>query len=352
MLDFGSVFYLLLSFQGLFILPVFLFRKRPRTANFLFGIIVLKFTLISMSGFLEYTFPDSNPHLLIILDSFPMFLTGPLIYLYIVLSLNPRRLNKSNIILFIPSLISVPMFLLVDWFYPEIQNSFHEILYYLENLFTFSLGFKSILIIHHKKNEAAIQKKRMGWFSVILVLILLAPVMSLSDRLFLHLGGNRISDFFSMSMSLIEGLFIFIPAWFALFLPETWNERERSDPKYEKTRIEERVLESYYKTLNEVIDKERPYKQFNLTITELASLVDISASNLSQLINRKEGVNFFNYINKYRVEYACLLLKERQELNIIEIAYESGFNSKSTFNSVFKKVTGMTPGDFRKNMIK
>ena len=90
-----------------------------------------------------------------------------------------------------------------------------------------------------------------------------------------------------------------------------------------------------------------------ISIERLSVLLNTSRHILSQVINEKMGQSFYDYINSYRIEEAKSLLKEpeRQNHKIAFIAYEAGFNSLSTFNDVFKKMTGLTPSQYRESVI-
>jgi len=101
----------------------------------------------------------------------------------------------------------------------------------------------------------------------------------------------------------------------------------------------------------ELLEEERPYLQSRLTLQELASKLDLPAYQLSQLINREFGQNFFELINHYRVEEVKKKLADPafQHLTYLGIALESGFNSKASFNRIFKKMTGKTPNEYRKS---
>jgi len=96
------------------------------------------------------------------------------------------------------------------------------------------------------------------------------------------------------------------------------------------------------------METEKPYLEPKLTLSSLADELEISANHLSQVINQYEEKNFFDFVNSYRVEE----YKERatdpayQNFSILAIALDSGFNSKSSFNQVFKKFTGKTPSQY------
>jgi AraC-like DNA-binding protein len=99
-----------------------------------------------------------------------------------------------------------------------------------------------------------------------------------------------------------------------------------------------------------MMDKE-PYLDSSLTIQDLAEQLKMPVKDLSTLINLYMDKHFFDFVNEYRIEKAKEILKDplQKELTILEILYQVGFNSKSSFSTSFKKYTGTTPTDFRKN---
>jgi AraC-like DNA-binding protein len=103
--------------------------------------------------------------------------------------------------------------------------------------------------------------------------------------------------------------------------------------------------------LDYMTDK-KPYLDSELTLTSLAKDLNISRSQLSLLINERIGDNFYDFINKYRVEEVKRLMIDPQvkNYNLLGIALEAGFKSKSTFNLIFKRFTGLTPTEYRKNL--
>jgi len=87
-----------------------------------------------------------------------------------------------------------------------------------------------------------------------------------------------------------------------------------------------------------------------LSLTKPDFQVDIGPRHLSQVINENLNRNFFDFVNRYRVEEAKKLLinLDKSRNSILDVAFDSGFNSKSSFNMIFKKYTAMTPSQFRK----
>ncbi|GLU55391.1 hypothetical protein Dfri01_48520 [Dyadobacter frigoris] len=106
--------------------------------------------------------------------------------------------------------------------------------------------------------------------------------------------------------------------------------------------------------LEKLMDKEKVYLNNELSLPALAKRMEISIHELSFLINDVYGENFFSFVNRYRVEEAkgLLLSDNADPRNMLDIAFESGFNSKTSFNTSFKKLTGLSPTDFLRSFEK
>lgn len=102
--------------------------------------------------------------------------------------------------------------------------------------------------------------------------------------------------------------------------------------------------------LKKYMNSEKPYLNPSLTIRSLAENIKMSSRELSILINQNLNKHFFDFVNEYRIEDAKNILNKpsKKELTVLEILYEVGFNSKSSFNTAFKKHTGTTPTQYRK----
>ncbi|MGV0924043.1 helix-turn-helix domain-containing protein [Empedobacter tilapiae] len=107
------------------------------------------------------------------------------------------------------------------------------------------------------------------------------------------------------------------------------------------------------KSLKDFMVKNKPYLDSSLTIQNLAEQVEMPVKDLSTLINLYMDKHFFDFVNEYRIEKAIQILKDpaQKQLTVLEILYQVGFNSKSSFNTSFKKYTGKTPTDFRKETL-
>lgn len=118
--------------------------------------------------------------------------------------------------------------------------------------------------------------------------------------------------------------------------------------KYEKTRLREEEIPGLKKKLLDYLDEFKPYLNKNLTIGELAEAIEVPAYQLSQLINDQLRKSFFELINSYRVTEVKLRFFEPQykNLTLLGIAMECGFNSKASFNRIFKQLAGQTPTEY------
>lgn len=106
-------------------------------------------------------------------------------------------------------------------------------------------------------------------------------------------------------------------------------------------------LERLGRQLRSLMEEEKIYQNADLTLKTLATALEIRADQLTQYLNERLGQNFATFVNEYRVREACRLLVEQPEMPVIRIAFEVGFNTKSSFNLAFKKVTGRSPTRFR-----
>ncbi|GAA3612652.1 hypothetical protein GCM10022396_32330 [Flavivirga amylovorans] len=120
--------------------------------------------------------------------------------------------------------------------------------------------------------------------------------------------------------------------------------------KYKTSGLTEKNINDLYEKIEAYLKLKEPYIDPKFSISKLSEELKVPTKHISQAINSKFDSNFNDYVNKYRLEKSKELLKHnsREKLTISEIYYMVGFNSKSTFNILFKKTHGMTPTQFRK----
>jgi AraC-like DNA-binding protein len=109
-----------------------------------------------------------------------------------------------------------------------------------------------------------------------------------------------------------------------------------------------RELSKTLSELKRLLEEERVYRDPELSVQSLSSKLGIKNHQFSQILHESLGMSFRCYINSYRLEEAKLLLMQKPDMSVLDIAYAVGFNSKSTFNSIFATATGLTPSDYRK----
>ena len=121
--------------------------------------------------------------------------------------------------------------------------------------------------------------------------------------------------------------------------------------RYEKTFAGEETIQGVYNKLTLLMNEEMLYKDPELNLNAVATLMDVHPNTLSQTINFVENKNFYDYINRQRIEEfkRIVLLPENEKFTIISLAFESGFNSKTSFNRNFKKYMNCSPREFLKS---
>lgn len=123
-------------------------------------------------------------------------------------------------------------------------------------------------------------------------------------------------------------------------------------PKYEGYQLDDEIAAAYAKEARDLMEKEKLYRNPYLTMPEVAKKLKLSANTLSQVLNGYCGQTFYNFVNTYRVEEVISMMQDpkNNDKSILKLSIEAGFNTKSTFNNIFKKTTGMTPAEFRKKI--
>ncbi len=114
------------------------------------------------------------------------------------------------------------------------------------------------------------------------------------------------------------------------------------------------IFSQQMQILNQLMEKETPYLDARLTLAGLAKMMEMPPGILSRIINHEAGMNFNDYVNSFRVQRVKNEIKEGKTstYSLLAIAFESGFNSKATFNRTFKKLTGQSPSTFVQNIEK
>jgi AraC-like DNA-binding protein len=192
------------------------------------------------------------------------------------------------------------------------------------------------------------------WLSLIIVAFMLMWLVDLANivmiRLLQESYSRELVDFLSMISIFINFAFATAIVFKGLRQPNIFSGL-KAEQKYGKLRLSKPEVNQHILKLEQFLEQEKLYLNPSLTINDLAESVSIPARQLSQVINDKLKQNFYDFVNSYRINAAIEMFKNpnHDDKTILEILYDVGFNSKSSFNHIFKKKTGETPSQFRKN---
>ncbi|MCL3779500.1 AraC family transcriptional regulator [Prolixibacteraceae bacterium JC049] len=156
----------------------------------------------------------------------------------------------------------------------------------------------------------------------------------------------------------ITSIFIFSIAAWSIKIPvfasyQLPNSQPKPVKKYAKSTLKDEQGEDIWEQVKTLMDEKHLYRTPTLRLTDVANEIGKPLPHVSQVINEKTSMSFLDFINEYRVNEAKELIgSEKSEvLTILAIAYEVGFNSKTSFYNSFKKVTGTTPSEYKKSLI-
>ena len=122
--------------------------------------------------------------------------------------------------------------------------------------------------------------------------------------------------------------------------------------KYQKSGLTQKHAEAILEKLDQCMRNDRPYLDPGLNLEGLAGLLSVQPEYLSQALNQIRQANFYELVAAYRVDAAKRLIAESPEKVLIDVAFESGFQAKSSFNRTFKKFTGLTPSQYKLSISK
>ncbi len=381
---------LLAATQGFFLSAVILYKYRYLYANRFLGVLLLLYSIILFNMFLEELgYFLKYPQLLFIQFGLP-FLVGPLHFLYAkYLSRSLTKFIKTDWLHGL-LLICFELYFGIEYFdsNSQIVNSLKNLdsqgLTFINLVFNWTIivqGFVYMFLTlylirrHSQKIRnmfSSIEKIKLTWLRNITYMTIFVIFNFLLENIF-YLAGINLSDYFSYT-SFITAVAVYAMGYLGLMKTDTFTrpeianalhqssqmiaslangENSKSIKKYEKSGLSEDRAKVYLNKLINLMEKDRPYVDNNLTLTQIAEKLDISPHNLSEIINTQLHQNFFDFINSFRVEKAKsdLVDLKKQHLKILSIAYDAGFNSKSSFNTIFKKITNMTPSEYRREFL-
>ncbi|WP_223266473.1 helix-turn-helix domain-containing protein [Gelidibacter gilvus] len=295
------------------------------------------------------------------------FLQMPVLYFYVLsVCYSDFKLKAKHLLHAIPfviaNLVMIPRFYAVNteskYALFENYNRIWEIIYIhisIELQFIIYITFIFVILNRYKKiyqqNFSDTSSKAFLWLfqftlasAIIHSVVLVKNILKYTDR------GKT----FDSVQLLVSVLALIVICWYvfkALKYPELFNGVD-SKTQLVTTSIDKKTVirSEEINQLTSYMETEKPYLNPSLSIRNLAQELNMNSRDLSILINQRLNQHFFDFVNEYRIKEAMNILKNpnKKDVTILEILYEVGFNSKSSFNSAFKKHTGKTPTEYKK----
>ena len=157
---------------------------------------------------------------------------------------------------------------------------------------------------------------------------------------------------FHINMQVAGRVNIFSVLYFFIFFFTIFYDTIAPKSLYPKKKIKfspevNNEIELIIEKFDTLLNNEQIYLNPELSLKQVANMMNEKERNISQAINSAKQRNFKDYINSFRIKHACKLLKSDKNKPVFEVMFESGFNTKGPFNAAFKKVTGQTPSEYR-----
>lgn len=217
----------------------------------------------------------------------------------------------------------------------------------------------------HKRNIrdvfSDLEGKTLRWLDGLVATILIIALIIIVDEIGQLLGQRPLRDgiwslFFDVIMPVSFGIFALranppLPEWTetvieAAPVPEETAQQDKPSSRYARSGLTAADMERYAARLEKRMADGQLWRDHGLNLRGLATEISIPPIHLSEVLNTKVGMSFYDYVNQCRIRDACELLIHSND-TIIEISEAVGFNAKSTFNTSFKKVTDQTPSQWR-----
>lgn len=356
--------FVLVLLYGSLVLQSFILLANPmnvnKKANFAFGIFMFLWSgywvldILKICGF--------SPGPLLIFSVYSVLIFTPLfLFFSVVFFINPNyQFGKRDLVCFI-----IPAIYLIVLF----NSEYNKVLHILAMLIVIAHNLPYIGIIYYKIRK---HQKRIEIISSNTESINLQWLIKLSFLLFITIIITVCYELFNtfiykmhqnLAMDLLFLFIVYSTFYHVLRQKEIYPvskiqlddllsiELEAEEKTEKKKLIPDEDFESLKQKLLTLIETQKPYLEGDLNLLKLSELIGISTHQLSYLLNNGFNENFFQFVNKYRVQHAkeLLISDSYNKLSVLGIAFDSGFNSKTAFNTFFKKTVGVTPSEFRKN---
>lgn len=315
---------------------IYLFSKKniARPVNTLLAFLLLVFA-IRMVKSVSYYFTEGH-HIPLLLQNIGYSAHTaimPVLWLYV-----NAFVKKSFRIASIDNLLHLSPALLILLLSPFLSSHF----WLAQNVYGISLAILPlylpvcVYLIH--TNRTTLDEEQKKWIYAIVATIAIVWLAYMANYLFRWVSYITAPVLFSFSMYSLSYLGLKYPS---LFVKET---------KYKGSVFTAQEITVCFEKLQLLMSQKALYKSPLLTLPKLAKHLSVSPNLLSQSVNEKAGMNVPEFINSYRIKEAQALLSNPDTMNrkIASIAFDTGFNALSAFNTAFKKFTGTTPSEYRK----
>ncbi|MBS7256488.1 helix-turn-helix domain-containing protein [Flavobacterium branchiicola] len=360
----------------LLFLAFFLFavKTKHKTSNSLFAAFLILQAIDTSQTLFDLVIHE--PSNLGMLRGLCAFLQIPVLYLYVLsVCYSDFKLKPKHLIHVLPFLIAnlvlLPRFYAVDTaskinliknYQNSIEIQFNHILIHVQ-LIVYIIAVFMVLRKAKKlylENCAGTSISSYNWLFQFAVLMTILYSAAILKNIFKFSDYPNISEWIKIGLLVFQ---LFIVCWYlfkALNNPDLFKSVDSKlqlvsdivleEKNKEQLPVSEKEYNEELLKLQQYMAEEKPFLDPSLTIQDVSKGIAIPVRDLSLLINHKLEQHFYDFINTYRIESAMNILKDatKSKVTILEILYDVGFNSKSSFNTAFKKHTGFTPTDYRK----
>lgn len=338
----------LYCFLGIFISGGLFFYKRS-IANISLALFILFFTLEQLD-FLYTTSPLLNQYPQYFLIIYPIcFLFGPTLWIHFKYVKNPRKKFEFwELAHIIPFLLFILFFMLplFDLTGAErlaySRSNFMEKMMPLNYLRTTHVTLYGFVMVYFIVREQIYKMKKQGIYLTLIVTIYFFSAI-LQSYLTSFADSYRqfvIYFFIASTIILISGFILYAYP----------NILEQIHQKYFSSNLNEKEKERIALKIRKLDAEKTFFLDSSFDLKSFCEMIDERPHYVSQVFSEEFATSFSNFINEKRVDYAKIMLQDPEfdNLKILAIAFESGFNNNVTFNKAFVKFCGMTPGKFRK----
>lgn len=288
-------------------------------------------------------------------------LYGPLCY-FSFLTVSGKELNRNKVLIhLLPFMIGLFFYLLIltsPAFRMHCLKTVIHILYIVMGISM--MGYTGLVLFYNGVDE---KNKVSAGKNMVLNMILLVFVVALLLFILIYTGtfSKKETSAVLVRMMLYIVMLISVISTFRYHVNRILEKPVSSGSRvvlasirvfekqpYQKSTVSAEVLTSYELKLKQMMTDRSVYLDAELTLEKLAILMEIPKHHLTQLFSVRIGRNFYQYVNLFRVAYACHLLKDKAlDFKLEEIGFQSGFNSKTSFNRYFKAQMDCTPSDYK-----